>query len=92
MEKPYRFFAIHNETKETIEFDHAGFAPRAVTKETEVKGVFTEVEMWTVYEDTRYKARLRLYNYVTYTKQGLEPPRYRPYANTQIGISIPILG
>lgn len=44
-----------------------------------------------VYEDTRYEAKLRLYNYVTYTRNGLEIPRYKPFAGTEIGKSIPIL-
>lgn len=44
-----------------------------------------------VFEDTRYEAKLRLYNYVTYTRNGLEIPRYKPFAGTEIGKSIPIL-
>lgn len=47
-----------------------------------------------VYIDTRYEARVRLYNYVTYTKQGLPVPSsaYKPFADPEIGKSIPILG
>ena len=48
-------------------------------------------EVVKVYEDLRYKAKLRLYNYVTYTKKGLEIPMYTPFANTEIGKSTPIL-
>ena len=44
-----------------------------------------------VFEDKRYEAKLRLYNYVTYTRNGLEIPRYKPFAGTEIGKSIPIL-
>ena len=52
-------------------------------------GTLTKVKE--VYEDTRYEAKLRLYNYVTYTRNGLEIPRYKPFAGTEIGKSIPIL-
>jgi hypothetical protein len=46
----------------------------------------------TVYIDTRYEAKLRLFNYVNFIKKGLEIPRYRsPYQGTEIGKSIPIL-
>lgn len=45
----------------------------------------------TAYIDTRYEAKLRLFNYVNYTRKGLEIPRYRPFAGTEIGKSIPIL-
>ena len=43
------------------------------------------------YMDTRYKAKLRLYNYITYTKQGLEIPSYKPFLGTDIGVNTPIL-
>ena len=40
--------------------------------------------------DTRYAAKLRLFNYLkNKTKDGLK--EYKPYANTEAGISIPIL-
>jgi hypothetical protein len=45
----------------------------------------------TVYEDTRYFAKLRLYNYVTYTKNGLTIPKYNHFLNTDIGKNTPIL-
>lgn len=48
-----------------------------------------------VYIDTRYEARVRLYNYVTYTRQGLPipvKPKYKAFADPEIGKSIPILG
>jgi hypothetical protein len=45
----------------------------------------------TVFMDTRYEAKLRLYNYLTYTKNRLETPQYFPYANTEIGKEIPML-
>ena len=43
------------------------------------------------YIDTRYSAKLRLYNYLTYIKQGLEILRYKPFEGTEICKSIPIL-
>ena len=45
----------------------------------------------TVYIDTRYEAKLRLFNYVNFIKKDLEIPKYRPYKGTEIGKSIPIL-
>lgn len=61
-----------------------------VTKPDEPNiGILTKVKE--VFEDTRYEAKLRLYNYVTYTRNGLEIPRYKPFAGTEIGKSIPIL-
>ena len=52
-------------------------------------GILTKVKE--VFEDTRYEAKLRLYNYVTYSRNGLEIPRYKPFAGAEIGKSIPIL-
>lgn len=61
-----------------------------VTKPDEPNiGILTKVKE--VFEDTRYEAKLRLYNYVTYTRNGLEIPRHKPFAGTEIGKSIPIL-
>lgn len=93
MLKPYKYFIFCDKTK-------------TVVKETNTEPIKSDLETWestddsnvkerkqtkTVYIDTRYKAKLRLYNYVTYTKNGLEIPRYKPFAGTQIGISEPIL-
>lgn len=91
MQKPNRFTAIHNKTKEIKEFNNIMFRPRKEWKETETKGTFKEIDNWTIYEDLRYKAKLRLYNYLTYTKKGLKIPRYKPFEGTEIGKSIPIL-
>ena len=42
------------------------------------------------YIDTRYAAKLRLFNYLkNKTKERLK--EYEPYANTEFGRSIPIL-
>lgn len=91
MERPNKFFAIHNQTKEVRYFNSIMSKPFEGYEETEIKGTFKPANNWTIYEDLRYEAKLRLYNYITYTKQGLEIPRYKPFAGTQIGISIPIL-
>ena len=45
----------------------------------------------TAYMDTRYEAKLRLYNYITYTKKGLSVPKYKPFQNSEIGKTTPIL-
>ena len=45
----------------------------------------------TCYIDNRYNAKLRLYNYVTYTKNGLDIPKYKPFKNTEVGRTKPIL-
>jgi len=45
----------------------------------------------TLWVDARYEAKLRLYNYVSYTRKGLDVPKYQPYKNTNIGKTEPIL-
>lgn len=82
MEKPNRFFAIHNTTKEIRYFNNIGLKPYQFSG---------EIYQWVIWEDTRYKAKLRLYNYVTFTKMGLEIPTYKPFAGTEIGKTTPIL-
>lgn len=82
MLKPQKYTAIHNETREIREFGHIWLRPYVFSGQP---------DMWTIYEDTRYEAKLRLYRYITYTKQGREIPRYRPYKGTEIGKTIPIL-
>ena len=54
-------------------------------------GVSKLMQTKEVYQDMRYEAKLRLYNYHTYTKNGLEIPKYQPYKNKEIGKSLPIL-
>ena len=46
----------------------------------------------TVYEDTRFKAKMRLYNYLTFKRHGKDIPRYNPFGDSkEVGKSIPIL-
>lgn len=93
MEKPYKYSIFCEKT-------------RKVVKETNVEPSLRDLQTWeqtgidgqtelkqtkTCYIDNRYDAKLRLYNYVAYTKNGLEIPKYRPFAGTEIGKSIPIL-
>ena len=78
MDKPYKYCAIHKETKEIREFDHLWLKPYVFSYEN---------DPWDIYEDTRYKAKIRLYNYIN----GIKPVLYQPYAETEIGKSIPIL-
>jgi hypothetical protein len=90
MQKPYRFTAVHNITKEYKEYNSEMLHPRDEWQPVDEK-TRKLVNNWTVYIDTRYEAKLRLYNYLTYTKQGKEIPRYKPFQGTEIGKTIPIL-
>jgi len=93
MERPYKFTVICDKTKNVV-------------METNQEPLLHHLQTWedttnpevkflkqtkTVYIDTRYAAKLRLFNYINYTKKGLEIPKYRPFAGTEIGKSIPIL-
>jgi hypothetical protein len=82
MQKPFKYFAIHKETKEIRYFNNMMFKP--------YNPLGIEYK-WTIYIDTRYEAKLRLYNYVTFSKKGIDIPRYKPFKGTEIGKSIPIL-
>ena len=81
MNEPKEFAAIHKETGEIIEYNK-GFKPYVP---------YCTTDPYDHYIDTRYKAKLRLYNYITFTKQGLKIPSFKPFENTEIGKSIPIL-
>lgn len=82
MEYPYKYTIIDNTTKQMV-------------KQTNIKPLTMDLETWesvegqpntkqrvqtkTAYLDVRYKAKLRLYNYITYKKKGLPIPYYKPY-------------
>lgn len=93
--KPCRFYLMNNFTKEIKPFVSYRTAPI----ESDVFG-YVETsprikeykQIYTVYEDLRYKAKLRLYNYLR-KKQGLStyPPKYKPFEGTEIGKTIAIL-
>jgi hypothetical protein len=78
MDKPYRFSAFNNLTKEQRDFNHIWEKPY---------GRYCEPYDWTIWEDTRYDAKLRLYNYLN----GIKPKLYKPFEGTEIGKTIPIL-
>lgn len=94
MKKPHRFYLMHNVTKEIKPFVSYRFEPIKSDVFAYVEtspGVKEYKEVFTVYEDLRYLAKLRLWKYLTYTKRGLEIPKYEPFKNTEIGKSIAIL-
>ena len=93
MKKPYMFTIICNKTGNVVcEQNHEPQLRSLQTwEETSDRNVRELKQTKTVYIDTRYEAKLRLYNYVTYTKHGVQIPRYNPYSCSEVGKSIPIL-
>ncbi len=94
MQKPVRFTLVHKLTKEEKPF--VSYRSEPITEDVSgwvetSPGIRQKQIIYDVYEDMRYKAKLRLFNYLTYTKQGKEIPTYKPYAGTEIGKTIPIL-
>lgn len=82
MQKPYKYFAIHKETKEVVYFNDMMLKPY---------NPYGSEYKWDIWIDTKYEAKLRLYNYITFTKKGIDIPIYQPFKGTEIGKSIPIL-
>lgn len=93
MKKPFKYTIICDKTKRVVtETNQAPLLCDLQTWEkTKDSNVMELKQTKTAYIDTRYEAKLRLFNYVNFTKKGLEIPRYRPYLNSEIGKSIPIL-
>ena len=93
MEKPYKFTVICNKTgKVESEQNYEPLLHYLQTwEDTSDHNVKVLKITKTAYIDTRYEAKLRLFNYINYTKKGLEIPRCRPFTGTEIGKSIPIL-
>lgn len=92
MEKPYKFTIICNKTKGMTQTNIEPTLRSLQTWEPfgdEKTSILVQTK--TCYFDTRYEAKLRLYNYITYKKNGLEVPNYKPYKNTDIGVNKPIL-
>ena len=93
MKKPYKYTIVdikHKVIDETddlplCDLDLKTYEPTDKTNEFKLK------QTKFVYENEHYQAELRLYNYVTYFRKGLEIPKYRPFKNTEIGKSLPIL-
>ena len=88
MEKPFKYFVICDKTKKLLY--RTNQAPELFRLQTyePISGTDTRVlvQTKTAYIDTRYKAKLRLYNYLTFTKKGLEVPKYNPYKNATLPI------
>lgn len=93
MERPFKYTIICDKTKNVVmETNQEPLLHHLQTwEETNNPNEKILKQTKTVYIDTRYEAKLRLFNYVTYIKQGLEIPRYNPFKGTEIGKSIPIL-
>ncbi len=92
MKKPFKYSIICQKTGQITETNIPPLLHHLQTWEkTEDESISILKQTKIVYEDMRYDAKLRLYNYVTFTKNGLQIPRYNPFKGTQIGISLPIL-
>lgn len=93
MKKPYKFTIFCNKTGKILSETNMPPSPYQLHtwEDTEEPNVKVLTQTKTCWVDTRYLAKLRLWNYITYTKNGLKIPRYSPYAGTEIGKSLPIL-
>ena len=77
MEKPTLITLIHKETKEIkpfISYREYPIADDLCEWVDIADGKKGKRELWTAYVDTRYKAKLRLWRYITYTKKCKEIP------------------
>ena len=75
MQQPFEFTAINKLTNEVVEYNRG----------LHIHVPYGSVDNWQRYIDLRYKAKLRLYNYI----HGIKP--YNPFEGTEIGKTIPIL-
>ena len=91
MNRPYQYTIFCQKTGQTWETNFAPTLRELQTYEpTENPNMFILKQTKVCYVDTRYPAKLRLFNYLNNkTKEGLK--EYNPYANTEAGKSIPIL-
>lgn len=93
MELPSKYTIICQLTGEITETNTAPLLHQLQTYvQTDVPNVKQLRQTKIVYEDTRYKAKLRLYNYLR-KKAGLNtwPAKYEPFKGTEIGKTQPIL-
>ena len=76
MEKPYKYWLFNRITQELEPY--LGYYSPPVTHElfAYIDGVYCQ--KFDIYIDTRYEAKLRLFNYITYTRKGLPVPVYKP--------------
>ena len=92
MKRPYKYTIFDQKTNEIRETDIEPYIHELQTYEPTDRTNIRELKQTKIcYVDTRYDAKIRLYNYLTYTKKGLSVPRYEPFRNTEIGKSLPIL-
>ena len=91
MNRPYQYAIICQKTGQIWETNFAPTLRELQTYEpTENPDVFVLKQTKVCYIDTRYAAKLRLFNYLNNkTQESLK--EYEPYANTEVGKSIPIL-
>ena len=91
MNRPYQYTIFCQKTGQTWETNFAPTLRELQTYEpTENPNMFILKQTKVCYIDTRYTAKLRLFNYLkNKTKERLK--EYEPYANTEFGKSIPIL-
>lgn len=93
MKKPFKYFVLCDITKDVLY--ETNVEPLLHHLQSYVETDDDKVKMLkqtkTAYIDTRYEAKLRLYNYITFKRKVLEIPKYNPYKNTDIGKSIGIL-
>lgn len=92
MDRPHKYIIVCQKTGKITETD---IEPRLYDLQTyepsDRENVSILKQTKECYIDTRYDAKIRLYNYLTYTKKGLPIPKYNPFINTEIGKSLPIL-
>lgn len=92
MKKPFQYTIICDKTGKVEQTNLEPLLHHLKTwEDTEDPTIKVLKQTKNVWIDTRYKAKLRLYNYITFTKKGIEIPRYKPFEGTEIGKSIPIL-
>lgn len=92
MEKPYQYTIICQKSGAITQTNIEPMLHHLQTwEETDKTGIKVLKQTKTCYIDTRYKAKLRLFIYLEYTKKGKTPPKYIPFGNSEIGKTIPIL-
>lgn len=89
MEKPYKYIIV---CKKTGQITETNIEPRLheleTWEETDNPNIRIKKQTKECYVDTRYAAKKRLFEYLHPDKKQ---PQFKPFKNTQIGISIPIL-
>lgn len=85
MNRPYKYTIYCTKTGD---FEETNIKPSLhhlqTWEPTENPNIKRLVQTKKVYIDTRYKAKLRLFNYLTYTKKGLPVPSFKFTINEPI--------